>query len=32
MDEEKAKVTRKVKKQKDFQKIIENYRKGWLTW
>jgi F0F1-type ATP synthase gamma subunit len=28
MDEEKAKVTRKVKKQKDFQKIIENYRKG----
>ena len=27
MDEEKAKVTRKWKKQKDFQKIIENYRK-----
>ena len=27
MEEEKAKVTRKLKKQKDFQKIIENYRK-----
>lgn len=27
MEEEKFKVTRKLKKQKDFQKIIENYRK-----
>lgn len=28
LEEEKAMVERKTKKQKDFQKIIENYRKG----
>lgn len=28
LEEEKLKATRKEKKQKDFQKIIENYRKG----
>ncbi len=28
IEEEKAKVERKIRKQKDFQNIIENYRKG----
>jgi hypothetical protein len=28
LEEEKTMVERKAKKQKDFQKIIENYRKG----
>ena len=28
LDEEKTKIERKSKKQKDFQKLIENYRKG----